>query len=140
MAALRQPRTRGGARYAIAVVDDDAEVRRLLAARFKRVPSLTLAGEATNGADAVELARSTSLDLMVIDLRMPVMGGAEAIPLLRAAAPGLWIVVHSSLLEGEDLSGECRPDAAVVNRGNLDELVAVVLGLLERDQQQAATG
>ena len=49
------------------------------------VRGLEVVGQAANGVDAIHLARSLGPDLMTLDLKMPVMGGAEAIPLLRAA-------------------------------------------------------
>ena len=71
-----------------------------------------------------------SPDLMTLDLRMPGMGGAEAIPLLRACAPRMRVVVYSSQLEGVDLSGGSRPDAAVLKGANLGDLIAVIQRLL----------
>jgi CheY-like chemotaxis protein len=117
-------------RHSIAVVDDQIDLRELLMLRFGMVPGLEVVGQASNGAEALRLAREVSPDLMTLDLRMPVMGGAEAIPFLRAAAPRMRIVVYSSKLDGADLSGGSRPDAAVLKGANLGELVAVVRGLL----------
>ncbi len=121
--------------YSIAIVDDQVDLRELLALRLGMVPGLDLVGQASNGADALTLARDVSPDLMTLDLRMPVMGGAEAIPLLRASAPRMRIVVYSSQLEGADLSGGSRPDAAVLKGANLGDLVAVILGLLAEGPQ-----
>jgi CheY-like chemotaxis protein len=122
-------------RHTVAIVDDQVDLRELLAVRFGMVAGLDLAGQASNGAEAVRLAREVSPDLMTLDLKMPVMGGAEAIPLLRASAPRMRIVVYSSGLESADLSGGNRPDAAVLKGENLGELVAVILGLLAEGPQ-----
>lgn len=116
--------------HSIVIVDDQVDLRELLAVRLRMVPGLDLVGQAANGADALTLAREVSPDLMTLDLRMPVMGGVEAIPLLRAAAPRMRIVVYSSQLDGVDLSGGSRPDAAVLKGANLGDLIAVIQGLL----------
>jgi CheY-like chemotaxis protein len=122
-------------RHSIAIVDDEVDLQELLAVRFRMVPGVDLVGQASNGAEAIQLAREVSPDLMTLDLRMPIMGGAEAIPLLRAAAPRMRIVVYSSQLDGADLSGGSRPDAAVLKGTNLGDLVAVVRGLLSEGPQ-----
>lgn len=118
------------ARHSIAIADDQSDIRELLAVRFGMVPDLNVVGQASNGAEAIRVARELSPDLMTLDLRMPVMGGVEAIPLLRAAAPGMRIVVYSSLLEGVEFAAEGGPDAAVLKGANLGDLVAVVRRLL----------
>ena len=41
---------------------------------------LVIVGEATNGAEAIELARESQPDVVVLDLTMPVMDGLEALP------------------------------------------------------------
>ncbi|MDQ2942722.1 MAG: response regulator [Candidatus Dormibacteraeota bacterium] len=117
-------------RHTVAIVDDRVDLRELLMLRLGMVPSLALVGQASNGADAVSLAREVSPDLMTLDLKMPIMGGAEAIPLLRAAAPRMRIVVYTSQLDAAELSSGSRPDAIVLKGANLSDLVAVVLGLL----------
>lgn len=114
----------------IAIVDDRIEVRKLLVMRLSMVPGLHVIGQAANGAEAIDLATEQAPDVMILDLSMPVMGGAEAIPLLRAAAPHMRIVVYTSDVDHADLSKGARPDAAVLKGGNLGDLVAVIIGLL----------
>ena len=83
-------------RYSVAIVDDQADVRQLLVVRLGMVQGLELVGQGSNGNEALTLAHDLAPDLMTLDLRMPLMGGAEAIPLLRAAAPQMRIVVYTS--------------------------------------------
>ena len=117
-------------RYRVAIADDHLDMRQLLTLRLNMVPALEVIGEAANGADAISLANKDSADLMILDLNMPLMGGAEAIPLLRAAAPRMRIVVFSSDPDTGDLTGGRRPDAILSKGASLADLVATVLGLL----------
>ncbi len=117
-------------RHSVAIVDDRVDIRQLLEIRLGMVPGLDVVGQAANGEEAVRLARQLSPDLMTIDLRMPVMGGAEAIPLLRAAAPHMRIVVYTSQADGADLSAGSRPDAMVLKGANLGDLATVISALL----------
>jgi DNA-binding NarL/FixJ family response regulator len=68
-----------------------AAIRRLLAAEFD------LVGEASDGAEAIRLARALQPDVLVIDLAMPRVGGIEAIRKIQAAHSGLAIVALTVL-------------------------------------------
>ncbi|HEX5575946.1 MAG TPA: response regulator transcription factor [Gemmatimonadales bacterium] len=68
-----------------------AAIRRLLAAEFDVV------GEASDGAEAIKLARGLQPDVVVIDLAMPRVGGIEAIRQIQAAHSGLAIVALTVL-------------------------------------------
>jgi DNA-binding NarL/FixJ family response regulator len=57
---------------------------------------LEIVGEASNGAEAIELARSAQPDVVVLDLTMPVMDGLEALPRIREAAPGARVIMLSA--------------------------------------------
>ena len=62
----------------VLVADDQALVRAALVALLGAQPDLTVVAEAANGADAVALARDLTPDVVLMDIRMPVMDGLEA--------------------------------------------------------------
>lgn len=66
----------------VLVADDDADVRALLAGHLRQAGYDVV--EATDGAEAVALARRTSPGLVLMDLRMPNMDGLAALRALRA--------------------------------------------------------
>ena len=70
----------------VLLVDDHEDTRELMSIVFTRAGAEVI-GEASNGAEGIELARELKPDLVVLDLEMPVMGGLEALPELRLAAP-----------------------------------------------------
>jgi DNA-binding NarL/FixJ family response regulator len=53
-------------------------------------------GEAADGADAVALAKQLEPDLVLMDLRMPVLGGLEAARLIKDACPAIQVVLLSA--------------------------------------------
>ncbi len=81
------------------VVEDDASVRRLLADILESEGFTVL--EAANGEAAIELARiaPVSLDLAVIDLVMPRMGGSELVSRLATLSPRTRVLVVSGNTE-----------------------------------------
>lgn len=77
------------------LIADDAPDIRLLLKMYLTDSRLDVVGEATNGAEAVELAGAQKPDAIILDLAMPVMDGLEAIPLIKKASPDTKIVVLS---------------------------------------------
>lgn len=66
------------------IVDDHPVVRTGLRHLFETEPGFAVAGEAADGAEAVAAVSADRPDLVLMDLRMPVMDGVEAIRLIRA--------------------------------------------------------
>jgi len=62
----------------IVVVDDQAMVRAGFSALLTAEPDLEVVGEAANGADGVEMVRRLRPDVVLMDVRMPVMNGIDA--------------------------------------------------------------
>jgi DNA-binding NarL/FixJ family response regulator len=62
----------------VAVADDQALVRAGFCGIIDATPGLTVVGEAENGTRAIEVARTARPDVMLMDVRMPVLDGIEA--------------------------------------------------------------
>ena len=77
------------------LIADDAPDIRLLLKMYLTDSRLEVVGEATNGAEAVQMVGDEKPDAVILDLAMPVMDGLEAIPLIKEASPGTKIVVLS---------------------------------------------
>jgi two-component system, NarL family, invasion response regulator UvrY len=95
------------------VVDDQASFRRATAATVAAMDDFVMAGECKTGESAVELIRDDGADIVLMDIHMPGMGGIEATRQIRAAHPGV-IVVLMSTYDVEDLpaaASECGATA-----------------------------
>lgn len=87
-------------RARVLVVDDDDEVRHALRLLFE-FEDFDVVGEASNGVEAVALARAHQPDLVVLDYLMPRMKGDATAQLLRALLPQVRIVAFSAVLNSQ---------------------------------------
>jgi DNA-binding NarL/FixJ family response regulator len=87
----------------ILVVDDNANIRHLLRV-FVETNGFKVCGEAENGADAVEKAKQLRPDLVLLDLTMPIMTGAEAAPILKKLMPQVKIILFTMHADGMNKS------------------------------------
>ena len=87
----------------VLVVDDHPVVCRGLAAILKTEPDMEVAGQAANGRQAVDLYRTLRPDVTLMDLRMPVMSGVEAIREIRKEFKNAAFVVLTTYQGDEDI-------------------------------------
>lgn len=112
----------------IMLVDDHAIVRQGLRQVLGEKPGMQIAAEASSGQEALDLARTTSLDIVVLDIGMPGRGGLEVLGSLKALKPALRVVIFSMYPE-EQYAIRCFKDgaSAYVSKDNSpDELVRAI--------------
>lgn len=83
------------------IVDDHDMVRRGLAAFLKAKPDLELVGEARDGKEAMQVCDQVHPDVILMDLVMPEMGGAEATRALRDKCPEVQVIALTSFQDKE---------------------------------------
>lgn len=79
----------------LVVVDDDPDIRLLLVTALG-LAGFEIAGEAVNGAEAIEVVERLQPDGIVLDMMMPVMDGLAALPEIKRVAPAARVVLYSS--------------------------------------------
>lgn len=79
----------------ILLVDDHALVRRGFRRMIEDDPELLVAGEASDGHDAVEMAVKLKPAVVVMDFALPSMNGAVATRLILKSAPGTRVLILS---------------------------------------------
>lgn len=78
----------------VLIVDDEYLVRLGIRSTFHwALHGFEIVGEASNGRDAIKLFEKTDPDILLTDIRMPVMDGIELIEDLKARKPGLYVVI-----------------------------------------------
>lgn len=95
----------------IILVDDQSLFREALRTLLSLQPDFEIVAEAENGERAIAAAKSHKPDVILMDLRMPVMGGVEATRRIMATVPGSRVVVLTTFDEDEEIFEALRAGA-----------------------------
>jgi two-component system chemotaxis response regulator CheB len=147
-----QPAQRS-ARYRVLVCDDSAVIRSALVRILEKDPDIQIVGTAPNGQLAIDLVGKTDVDVVLLDIEMPVMDGMTALPHILKARPGVKVVIASTLtrrnaaisIKALTLGATdyvTKPDAAGINAADAfgTELVAKVKAIAQHARSQRARG
>ena len=85
------------------VVDDHHVVRQGLIALLNIMPGIEVAGEASDGLQAIEMHRALQPDITLMDLQLPRLGGVDAILRIRAESPTARFIVLTTFDGDEDI-------------------------------------
>lgn len=117
----------------VVLADDHTMFRQGIKEMLATDSGIEVVGEAENGAVAVDLARKTSPDVVILDVEMPVMGAREAMDLLLRISPPPRIVVvtmHDDPRLVRELLGR-GASAYLVKSASLEELLTAVRAAAE---------
>lgn len=96
----------------VLIADDQALIRGSFSMLVDSAPGLRAIGEAATGAEAVEIALRERPDLVLMDVRMPVMDGIEATRRICAALPNVRVLIVTTFDLDEYVYGALRAGAA----------------------------
>jgi DNA-binding NarL/FixJ family response regulator len=120
----------------ILIADDSSSVRRILKEFLQLRRNINVCGEAANGFEAVEKAQKLRPDLILLDLAMPEMNGAEAASVLKKMMPKVPIIVFTMYSEniGKSLAAALGVDLVLSKPDGMRALADAIDALLSRQQ------
>lgn len=83
--------------YHVMVVDDSAVIRGLLIRSLEQDPAIKVVASVGNGEIAIKSLERHDIEVIVLDIEMPVMDGLTALPKLLEAKPGIQVIMASTL-------------------------------------------
>jgi DNA-binding NarL/FixJ family response regulator len=119
----------------ILIVDDGNTVRQVIRAFLETKTNFRVCGEAVDGLDAIEKAQALKPDLILLDLAMPRMNGADAAMELRRIMPEVPIVMFTMYDENvsKSLISSLGIKAVISKPNGMRNLVSCVEGLLRSE-------
>ena len=116
----------------ILICDDQRVVREGLSAILSTVPGFTVTALAADGAEALESAATRRPDLVLMDLKMPVLNGIQATRKLKELYPDLPVLILTTFADDEWLFDAIRAGAAgyLLKDTGREELEKAIRGTL----------
>ena len=115
----------------IILADDHLIVRMGIASILSFEKDIEVVGETDNGVDAVRLAHELKPDVVLMDLKMPQLGGADATMQIHAADPGVKILILTTFGTSAELKKAMDSGAsgALMKNSSQTELVEAIRGV-----------
>ena len=120
----------------VVLVDDVPDVRRLLRIALRAHGGFEVAGEASTGAEAVDLARALRPDVVVLDLGLPDIAGQEVLVQIRASVPEVKVVIFSGLESVDRAWLVEHSEGFVLKDADLDYLVKLLVSVGRQESRQ----
>jgi DNA-binding NarL/FixJ family response regulator len=117
-----------GASVRVVIADDHPVVRDGLSALLDSVPSLTVAGTASSGREAVRAAVTLHPDVLIMDIQMPDLGGIAATAEIARAAPAVAVLMLTMFDDDDSVFAAMRAGARgyVLKGAQQDEIVRAI--------------
>jgi two-component system response regulator YesN len=119
----------------VLIVDDQRRSRQSLQALLATWPAVAAIREAANGVEALRLAEEFRPDLVLIDVRMPKMGGLETTQRIKDRWPDTGVVVLSMYNDFEPSAMAAGADA-FVTKGEPPEILLRILEAVSESRKQ----
>lgn len=129
----------------VLLVDDHAMIRQGLRAMLLGYPDIQIVGEAANGIEAVEQARSHRPDVVIMDVTMPRMDGIEATQMIKTEWPTVLVIgltVHTAVHVQASMKNAGAWDV-ITKEAAVDELhrtIQAALGAQRKESRLTTTG
>jgi DNA-binding NarL/FixJ family response regulator len=120
----------------ILIADDSSLVRGILSMFLQTRKNVEVCGEAANGTETIEKAKLLRPDLVLLDLAMPEMNGAEVASILKKMMPNVHIIIFSMYSEniGRSLTSTIGVDMVISKPDGMISLMKAVDDVLSPGQ------
>lgn len=117
----------------ILLAEDQALVRQGLKLMIETDKELQVIGEASNGQEAIDLCEKQSFDLAILDIRMPIMTGLEAMRIIRERWPDMIVLILTTFNDEEYVleALKYKANGYLLKDGESEELIRSIRSALD---------
>lgn len=118
----------------VMIVEDNPHARQALMAFLSLQKGFQSTIEASNGLEAVNIVKEQIPDLVLMDMRMPVMSGLEATRIIKKSWPQVKVVMLTIYSEGQKDAFSAGADAFLVKGCTTEKMMSSIQNLLHSEQ------
>ena len=120
----------------IMIVDNNPHARHALKALLSQQADIQVTAEASNGLEAVKLIQQQPPDLIIMDVRMPIMDGLEATKLVKRDWSQIKIIILTMYPDSQTEALLAGADAFLVKGCALEEMISAIQALKTEGQNK----
>jgi DNA-binding NarL/FixJ family response regulator len=113
------------------IVEDNPRARCALKAFMSQQTGINVTAEASNGEEAIKTIKGQTPDIVLMDMRMPVMDGLEATKIIKKQWPQIKIVILTMYPDCQTDVLSAGADAFLLKGCSMDELTGSIHQLLQ---------
>ena len=110
------------------IVDDSSRARLALTAILELQAGVRIIAQASNGLEAVDMIRSCVPDVVLMDMKMPVMDGLEATRIIKRNWPGVKVIILSMYSDYQSEAISSGADKFLVKGCSVEEIMSAITG------------
>jgi DNA-binding NarL/FixJ family response regulator len=119
------------------IVDDTARARNSMKALLEVWHPLEEVRQAATGTEAIKLSEEFQPDIILMDARMPTLGGLEATRLIKAKWPQIKIIILSVFTDYQTLAPEAGADGFVSKSDPPEKLREMIVEVMQQKKESA---
>ena len=113
-------------KYRILIVDDSSHVRKALSAFLSTLGWLKVVCEASDGEEALQMIESQLPDMIIMDVKMPALGGLDATRTIKRRWPKIKIIILTLYSDYLDQAQQAGADAFLVKGCSMEEISSTI--------------
>jgi DNA-binding NarL/FixJ family response regulator len=113
------------------VVDDNSRARRALTAYLSAQAGIKVTAEASNGLEAIKMIKRNTPDMVLMDVRMPVMDGLETTRIIKRNWPQIKILVLTMYSDYQSEVISAGADGFLIKGCPVDEMMGLIHRFLQ---------